>query len=148
MTFAASQPSTSSCPLANCDFRNTGGGGWVCCVCGGANTSGWCNNMSPNSRWEKNAVTDEWEWIERCDHGCCRNCAKDSSSTVGDSSRKESRKGKDSRKRQSAREGGPLTLAGVDPLASFNITLDYRGKDGKGSLRKESRKKEQKARKH
>lgn len=77
MTFAASQPSTSSCPLANCDFRNAGGGGWICCNCGGANTSGWCNNMSPNPRWEKNAVTDEWEWIERCDHGCCRNCTKD-----------------------------------------------------------------------
>jgi hypothetical protein len=77
ITFAASQPSTANCPLANCDFRSAGGGGWTCCKCGGRNSSGWCKNMSLNPRWEKNPITDEWEWIERCDHGCCRGCIKD-----------------------------------------------------------------------
>jgi hypothetical protein len=32
--------------------------------------------MSPEPKWEKNRVTNEWEWIERCDHGCCRSCGK------------------------------------------------------------------------
>jgi len=77
ITFAASQPSTASCPLANCDFRNTGGGEWICCQCRGQNNSGWCINMSPDPKWERNPLTNEWEWIDKCDHGCCRSCIKD-----------------------------------------------------------------------
>lgn len=77
ITFAASQSSTAACPLANCDFRSAGGGGWTCCKCGGRNSSGWCLNASPEPKWEKNSITNEWEWMERCDHGCCRSCTKD-----------------------------------------------------------------------
>ncbi|KAL1835722.1 hypothetical protein VTJ49DRAFT_6162 [Mycothermus thermophilus] len=75
ITFAASQSSSASCPLANCDFQNAGGGGWTCCQCGGRNSSGWCNNMRP--RYERNPFTGEWDWFELCDHGCCLNCIKD-----------------------------------------------------------------------
>ncbi|KAK4148547.1 hypothetical protein C8A00DRAFT_19639, partial [Chaetomidium leptoderma] len=47
------------------------------CQCRGRNNSGWCTNMSPAPRWEWNSVTNEWEWIGRCDHGCCRSCIMD-----------------------------------------------------------------------
>jgi hypothetical protein len=77
ITFAASQPSTGNCPLANCDFHSAGTGGWTCCQCGGRNSSGWCKNMSLDPKWEKNPITNEWEWVDRCDHGCCRSCEKD-----------------------------------------------------------------------
>ncbi|AEO56700.1 hypothetical protein MYCTH_2058752 [Thermothelomyces thermophilus ATCC 42464] len=77
ITFAASQASASPCPLVNCDFRSAGSGGWTCCKCGGRNDSGWCVNASPEPRWEMNPVTNEWEWMDRCDHGCCRSCIKD-----------------------------------------------------------------------
>ncbi|KAK4032006.1 hypothetical protein C8A01DRAFT_20863 [Parachaetomium inaequale] len=70
ITFAASQPSTSKCPLANCDFHNTGSDKWKCCQCGGQNSSGWYENMSPNPRWGRNRITNEWEWIGWCDHRC------------------------------------------------------------------------------
>ncbi|KAL2134558.1 hypothetical protein VTI74DRAFT_11452 [Chaetomium olivicolor] len=87
--------------------------------------------MSPNPKWEKNPVTNEWEWIERCDHGCCRSCTKDSQPNAGDPSRKDGRKGKESRKhRQNA-------SSDVDPNAAYNITLDYSGKDARGSSKKE-----------
>ncbi|KAK0735394.1 hypothetical protein B0T21DRAFT_290032 [Apiosordaria backusii] len=76
VTFAAPQPSNAACFLANCDYHGAGTG-WMCCHCGGRNDSGWCKNMSPNPKWEKNIITNEWEWIETCDHGCCRNCVKD-----------------------------------------------------------------------
>ncbi|KAK4119220.1 hypothetical protein N657DRAFT_627281 [Parathielavia appendiculata] len=128
ITFAASQPSTASCPLANCDFRSASGGGWTCCKCGGRNRSGWCMNMSPNPRWDKNPITNEWEWIERCDHGCCRSCIKDPQASTGESSRKDGRKGKDSRK---SRQNAPA----IDPGASYNIMLDY-SKDGRAPSRK------------
>ena len=71
---------------------------------------------------------------------------------AGEPSRKDGRKSKDSRKgRQSTRN----TTSTDDPMASYNITLDYSGKDGRGSVRKErdgksnssNRKKEQKGRK-
>ena len=74
ITFAGSQPSNSGCLLANCDF---GGSAWTCCNCGGRNTSGWCTNASPNPRFEKNTITNDFEYVETCDHGCCRNCTKD-----------------------------------------------------------------------
>jgi hypothetical protein len=49
--------------------------------------------------------------------------------STGESSRKDGRKGKESRKhRQKASE--------MDPGASYNIMLDY-SKDGKGSSRRE-----------
>lgn len=80
ITFAASQSSTTACPLANCDFRSTGTLGWTCCKCGGWNDSGWCKNVFAEPKWNKNPITNEWEWMERCDHGCCRNCTKDSKS--------------------------------------------------------------------
>lgn len=159
-TFATSQPSTSSCPLANCDFRSAGGGGWTCCICGGWNTGGWCGNTSPNPKWEQNPITNEWEWIERCDHGCCRNCAKDRESrggstqlslvevldmpkgsvlTVaqapacnGESSRKVGRKSRVPRKHQ-------------DAVESYDITLNYGAKDGMSSTPKE---KDQKSSSH
>ncbi|AEO63168.1 uncharacterized protein THITE_2108070 [Thermothielavioides terrestris NRRL 8126] len=131
ITFAASQLSSSSCPLANCDFRSTGGGVWTCCKCGGRNNGGWCKNMSSDPKWEKNPITNEWEWIERCDHGCCRNCVKDAPTGAGESSRKEARGGKESRKhRQNA-------ASAVDPVAPFKITLDYSGKGGRGSTKKD-----------
>jgi hypothetical protein len=40
--------------------------------------------MLASPRWEKNAVTDEWEWILSCDHGCCRKCTKDGESDCPD----------------------------------------------------------------
>ncbi len=154
ITFAASQPSTASCPLANCDFRSAGGGGWTCCKCGGRNTSGWCSNLAPEPKWEKNPVTNEWEWIESCDHGCCRSCVKDrkfsmlrcfksfgegkafsdtsqAPANTGEPSSRKEKKGKDSRKHR----GNVATVAfDPDTMASYNITLDYSGKDGgKGS---------------
>jgi hypothetical protein len=78
ITFASSQPVTSNCPLVNCDFRNAGGGSWICCNCGGKNTGGWCLHELSNPRTERNPLTNEWEEIRRCDHGCCRNCIKES----------------------------------------------------------------------
>ncbi|KAL2162889.1 hypothetical protein VTH06DRAFT_6725 [Thermothelomyces fergusii] len=127
ITFAASQPVSSPCPLANCDFRSTGGGGWTCCKCGGRNDGGWCVNASPEPRWEMNPVTKEWEWMEKCDHGCCRNCVKDPQTSAGDASRKDGRKGKDSRKNQQ----GSL----VDTPNLSNIESNDSGKEGKGSSR-------------
>lgn len=76
-TFAASQPSNSNCFLKNCAYRaqNTG---WTCCHCGGHNGgSGWCKNVLPEGRWERNALNNEWEYIDSCDHGCCQSCAQD-----------------------------------------------------------------------
>ncbi|KAK4157546.1 hypothetical protein C8A00DRAFT_40121 [Chaetomidium leptoderma] len=135
LTFAASQSSTATCPLANCDFRSAGGGAWTCCKCGGRNGGGWCQNASPNPKWEKNPITGEWEWIESCDHGCCRGCAKDPSTSTGESSRKEGKRGKESRKH---RQNASAIANEVDPRASYSITLDYSsGKDARGSSRKE-----------
>lgn len=76
-TFAASQPSNSRCFLKNCAYRpeNTG---WTCCHCGGHNSgSGWCTNVLPEGRWEQNALNNEWEYINACDHGCCQSCTQD-----------------------------------------------------------------------
>ncbi|KAH6641351.1 hypothetical protein F5144DRAFT_484336 [Chaetomium tenue] len=127
MTFAASQSSTAACPLANCDFRSAGGGGWTCCKCGGRNSSGWCLNASPEPKWEKNSITNEWEWMERCDHGCCRSCTKDPQVSSGDVNRKEGRKGKESRRhRQNTSSSSPSS----DSVASYNIELNYSGNDG------------------
>ncbi|KAK4040641.1 hypothetical protein C8A01DRAFT_46106 [Parachaetomium inaequale] len=136
ITSAASQPSTSSCPLANCDFRSAGGGGWTCCKCGGRNNSGWCKNMSPVPRWEKNPITNEREWIERCDHGCCRNCVKDAPTSTTESKGKGGRKGKKSRKR---RQSASAMASEAAAVAVYNITLDYSGKDARGSSRKKRR---------
>ncbi|KAK4671409.1 hypothetical protein QC764_0094940 [Podospora pseudoanserina] len=43
--------------------------------------------MSPNPKWEKSTITNEWEWIEACDHGFCRNYAKNLSTSYGEPSR-------------------------------------------------------------
>ncbi|KAL2175174.1 uncharacterized protein P884DRAFT_228764 [Thermothelomyces heterothallicus CBS 202.75] len=126
-TFAASQASASPCPLANCDFRSAGSGGWTCCKCGGRNDSGWCVNASPEPRWEMNPVTNEWEWLDRCDHGCCRSCIKDPQTSSGDSSGKDGGKGKDSQKH---RQHSSVASSDV-----YNIELNYSGKEGKGSSR-------------
>lgn len=75
ITFAASQPSSARCPLANCDYQSAAGRGWTCCQCGGRNNGGWCSNVW--QRYERNPLNQEWERLERCDHGCCRNCVKD-----------------------------------------------------------------------
>ena len=162
ITFAGSQASTASCPLANCDYSSAGGGGWTCCQCGGRNTSGWCTNLSPAPKWERNSVTNEWEWIERCDHGCCRSCIKDrkfdcasegvprshpplglllvnladtaaASENPAESSRKGGgKKGKESRKHRQTAS----SVAGGNPVASYSIMLDYSGTDAKSSSRK------------
>ncbi|KAK4232781.1 hypothetical protein C8A03DRAFT_48441 [Achaetomium macrosporum] len=112
ITFAASQPSTSSCPLANCDFRNAGDGGWTCCKCGGRNSSGWCKKMSPNPKWERNPITNEWEWIERCDHGCCRNCVKD------------------------APTEHKVMPSEADPVTAYEVALDYNERYPRGCTSK------------
>ncbi|KAL2195129.1 hypothetical protein P885DRAFT_40972 [Corynascus similis CBS 632.67] len=132
ITFATSQSSTSPCPLANCDFRSAGGGWWTCCKCGGRNDSGWCMNVSSEPRWEKNSTTDEWEWSERCDHGCCRSCIKDPQTGSDDASRKGGKKGKESRKR---RQTASATASDADHLALYNIELNYSGKEVKSSSR-------------
>ncbi|KAK4645736.1 hypothetical protein QC761_204180 [Podospora bellae-mahoneyi] len=138
VTFAAPQPSNAACVLINCDYRS-GGTGWTCCNCGGRNTSGWCKNMSPNPKWEKNTITNEWEWIETCDHGCCRNCAKDPSSNYGEPSRKDGKRSKDSRKHRHRTQGEAGSSSAADPMASYNITLDYSSKESRGLSRKEGK---------
>lgn len=77
VSFAGSLPSTANCPLLHCDFHNAGDGKWTCCNCGARNSTGWCTSMSPNPRWEQNTISDESEGVNKCDHGCCRNCTKD-----------------------------------------------------------------------
>ncbi|KAK4229777.1 hypothetical protein QBC38DRAFT_76001 [Podospora fimiseda] len=137
ITFAGSQPSNSSCLLANCDY---GGSAWTCCNCGGRNTSGWCTNISPNPRFEKNAITNDFEYVETCDHGCCRNCTKDATqgsnhqedSGPRDGRRRESRKHRHRTGQRGEASAAP-GMAEVDPLASYNITLDYSGQGSRGS---------------
>jgi hypothetical protein len=61
----------------------------------------------------------------------------EASSSAAESSRKGGRKGKESRKhRQNASAMSPE----VDPVAAYSITLDYSGKDGKASSRKDDSK--------
>ncbi|GAB1314806.1 hypothetical protein MFIFM68171_05016 [Madurella fahalii] len=134
ITFAASQPSTMSCPLANCDFRSAGGG-WTCCNCGASNSGGWCTNVSANPKWEKNAVTNEWEWIGACDHGCCKKCPKDVPTRSDEPSRNHGKKGKDSQKHK--QENPQEVSAEGGPVASYSITLDYSARDVDGSPRKQ-----------
>ncbi len=75
-TFASSQPSKTKCPLQNCEFK-THGGSWICCVCKqGPNTQGWCAFKSPTPSWQRNHITQKDEWVESCDHGCCKNCTR------------------------------------------------------------------------
>ncbi|KAH6611666.1 hypothetical protein B0J18DRAFT_84362 [Chaetomium sp. MPI-SDFR-AT-0129] len=120
ITFATSQSSTTACPLANCDFRSTGTQGWTCCKCGGRNDSGWCKNVFAEPKWNKNPITNEWEWMERCDHGCCRNCAKDTKAGSKDASRKDTKGGKESRKR---RQNGSQ-ISDADPVMTYTIKFE------------------------
>ncbi|KAL2118075.1 hypothetical protein VTJ04DRAFT_7735 [Mycothermus thermophilus] len=105
ITFAASQPSSARCPLANCDYQSAAGRGWTCCQCGGRNNGGWCSNVW--QRYERNPLNQEWERLERCDHGCCRNCVKDASGNPGEG-RREGRKGRDSRKHPAGHASGSV----------------------------------------
>ncbi len=74
-TFASSQPSSAGCPLQNCEF-NACGGSWTCCVCKqGPNTLGWCSFI--HNSWRMNSMTQEWEWIQTCGHGYCKDCTRD-----------------------------------------------------------------------
>ncbi|KAL2268905.1 hypothetical protein VTJ83DRAFT_3751 [Remersonia thermophila] len=125
ITFAVSQSSSASCPLANCDFRHTYGEGWTCCQCGGRNGGGWCSNMRP--RQERNALTGGLDWVERCDHGCCVSCAKDASCGSEETYRKSGRKGKETRVRRPSFRSG-------SSVSAYNIKLDYRGKEKAVSL--------------
>ena len=73
-TYAISQPAKTRCPLKNCHFKEVGGV-WDCCTCKqGPNTQGWCTFSNPS--WKKNFQKDEYEWVETCDHGCCKNCTR------------------------------------------------------------------------
>lgn len=76
-TYAAAQPSGQKCPLRGCDFRNAAGNLWTCCQCDRRNNTGWCTGPAREPRWERNPGTCEWEWIDTCDHGCCKACTKD-----------------------------------------------------------------------
>ena len=75
MSFAAAQPTTSDCPLQNCQFKSKGGS-WTCCSCQqGPNTQGWCT--MPLSRLTMNPESFSVESIETtCDHGCCSKCIR------------------------------------------------------------------------
>ena len=110
--------------------------------------------MSPEPKWEKNPLTDEWEWMERCDHGCCRSCIKDRKSgslfvkrgealptlnssnmfsaqaSSGETTRKDGRKGKESRRH---RQHASAVSSEADPVASYNIELNYSGKNANAS---------------
>ncbi|KAH7211613.1 hypothetical protein DER44DRAFT_742191 [Fusarium oxysporum] len=98
-SFAAAQPTTSDCPLQNCQFKSKGGS-WTCCSCQqGPNTQGWCT--MPMSRMAMNPESFSVESVETtCDHGCCSKCVqygsgRDASSEMTFS---EIRKGSASRK--------------------------------------------------
>jgi hypothetical protein len=60
----------------------------------------------------------------------------EASSSVGESSRKDGRKGKESRKH---RQNASTMSSEVDPMAAYSITLDYSGKDGKASRKDDSK---------
>ena len=73
-TYAISQPAKARCPLKNCYFKELGGV-WDCCECKqGPNTQGWCTFSNPS--WKMNFQKNEYEWVETCDHGCCKNCTR------------------------------------------------------------------------
>jgi hypothetical protein len=168
ITFAASQSSTAACPLANCDFRSAGGGGWTCCKCGGRNSSGWCLNASPEPKWEKNSITNEWEWMERCDHGCCRSCTKDRKENPHDHTRRiesspflplvypwdgsntisaqvsagdaNRKDGRRGKESRRHRQNTSSSSPSSDSVASYNIELNYSGNDGDRSSKSSHRK--------
>ncbi|KLP07507.1 Uncharacterized protein Y057_12946 [Fusarium fujikuroi] len=73
------QPTTSDCPLQNCEFKSKGGS-WTCCSCQqGPNTQGWCT--MPMSRMTMNPESFSVESVETtCDHGCCSKCVQYGSS--------------------------------------------------------------------
>ncbi|KAH7178720.1 hypothetical protein DER46DRAFT_570339 [Fusarium sp. MPI-SDFR-AT-0072] len=75
ISFAAAQPTTSDCPLQNCQFKSKGGS-WTCCSCQqGPNTQGWCT--MPMSRMTMNPESFSVESVETtCDHGCCSKCVQ------------------------------------------------------------------------
>ncbi|AEO60998.1 hypothetical protein MYCTH_2120909 [Thermothelomyces thermophilus ATCC 42464] len=137
VSFAVSQPLIASCPLANCDFRSAGGGEWTCCKCGGRNTSGWCSNMSRKPEWEKNPVTNEWEWIERCDHGCCRSCGK--AGPANTSELDES--GHPTGRLPSHRPGAPNSRSGFTPPAAeavIQTSLPGSGREAENEAHRDS----------
>lgn len=71
---------------------------------------------------------------------CCVRWVSDmseASSSAGEPSRKDGRKGKESRKH---RQNASVMSSGTDPVAAYSITLDYSGRDGKGSSRKDDSK--------
>lgn len=76
-TYRSRQPSptTSDCPLQNCEFKSKGGS-WTCCSCQqGPNTQGWCT--MPMSRMTMNPESFSVESVETtCDHGCCSKCVQ------------------------------------------------------------------------
>ncbi|KAK3947767.1 hypothetical protein QBC32DRAFT_383110 [Pseudoneurospora amorphoporcata] len=104
-TMAKEQPSNAGCPLQNCDFKNTNGN-WTCCQCGSPNITGWCGGMLPSPRWERNALTHEWQYIQTCDHMCCRNCPREAPApgSAPESSRKK-RKASSKRGTRDPRDG-------------------------------------------
>ncbi|KAF4954437.1 hypothetical protein FGADI_5214 [Fusarium gaditjirri] len=62
ISFAAAQPTTSDCPLQNCQFKSKGGS-WTCCSCQqGPNTQGWCT--MPMSRMTMNPESFSVESVE------------------------------------------------------------------------------------
>ncbi|KAK3498859.1 uncharacterized protein B0T23DRAFT_348608 [Neurospora hispaniola] len=133
-TMAKEQPSNAGCPLQNCDFKNTNGN-WTCCQCGSPNTTGWCDGMLPNPRWERNALTNEWQYIQTCDHNCCRNCPREDrpAPAPGSSAESSRKKRKDSSKRgtRDPRDGVSMTAEEVGQSTSYDIALDYSGKEKK-----------------
>ncbi|KAJ4390446.1 hypothetical protein N0V85_007212 [Neurospora sp. IMI 360204] len=137
---AKEQPSNAGCPLQNCDFKNTNGN-WTCCQCGSPNTTGWCGGMLPSTRWERNALTNEWQCIQTCDHMCCRNCPRETPApgSAPESSRK---KRKDSSKRgtRDPRDGVSMTAEEAGQPTSCDIALDYSGKEKKHNKDKKSSK--------
>jgi len=73
-TFAISVDTSMHCPLTHCTFKRLGGR-WRCCVCHkGPNRRGWCTYDNP--RWVQNHLSGQYEWVEKCDHGCCEKCTK------------------------------------------------------------------------
>ncbi|KAI1049212.1 hypothetical protein LB506_004777, partial [Fusarium annulatum] len=99
ISFAAAQPTTSDCPLQNCEFKSKGGS-WTCCSCQqGPNTQGWCT--MPMSRMTMNPESFSVESVETtCDHGCCSKCVQygSSSDASPEMTFSEIRKGSASRK--------------------------------------------------
>ncbi|KAF4975053.1 hypothetical protein FZEAL_8122 [Fusarium zealandicum] len=162
ISFAAAQPTTTDCPLQNCQFKNKGGS-WTCCSCQqGPNTQGWCT--MPLSRFEMNRDSFSVEAVETtCDHGCCSQCIRYGSSrdATPDMTFSEMRRGSASRKfgygsaSKSHRRGSAFSLTGGFPSVSeeesssspstsksssggsgYKVDLDYTSSKAKSSKKR------------